>query len=163
MNHAAGDEDFFTRNPTWAIDFAPDGTRLKLGDTMTRHRYADTLEVISKYGPGAFYSGRIAETLINAVQNENGTMTLEDLENYTVAIRNISQIDYRGYKITSTSAPSSGVIALYILKVLESYQDLFQTEQSVNLSTHRINEAIRFGYGRVRALVLSISFNVKTG
>ncbi|OOO14118.1 gamma-glutamyltransferase [Aspergillus oryzae] len=148
MNHAAGYEDFFTKNPTWAIDFAPGGARLNLGDTMTRHRYADTLEAIAKYGPSAFYSGRIAETMINALQNENGTMTLGDLQNYTVAIRNISQIDYRGYKITSTSAPSSGVIALYILKVLETYKDLFRTEQSVNLSTHRINEAIRFGYGR---------------
>ena len=156
MNHAAGYEDFFTKNPTWAIDFAPGGARLNLGDTMTRHRYADTLEAIAKYGPSAFYSGRIAETMINALQNENGTMTLGDLQNYTVAIRNISQIDYRGYKITSTSAPSSGVIALYILKVLETYKDLFRTEQSVNLSTHRINEAIRFGYGRVRPRMVDI-------
>ncbi|KAJ5174144.1 uncharacterized protein N7482_000021, partial [Penicillium canariense] len=148
MNHATGDEDFFTKNPTWAIDFAPGGTRLKLGDTMTRHRYADTLEAIAKSGPRAFYSGHIAETMINALQNENGTMTLEDLESYTVAIRNISQIDYRGYKVTSTSAPSSGVIALFILKILETYKGLFATEHSVNLSTHRMNEAMRFGYGR---------------
>ncbi|GMG11488.1 unnamed protein product [Aspergillus oryzae var. brunneus] len=146
MNHAAGYENFFTKNPTWAIDFAPGGARLNLGDTMTRHRYADTLEAIAKYGPSAFYSGRIAETMINALQNENGTMTLGDLQNYTVAIRNISQIDYRGYKITSTSAPSSGVIALYILKVLETYKDLFRTEQSVNLNFSIPGSSDLFGY-----------------
>jgi gamma-glutamyltranspeptidase len=38
------------------------------------------------------------QNLISAVQSENGTMTLEDLKNYTVAFRDISQIDYRGYK-----------------------------------------------------------------
>ncbi|KAJ5951968.1 DNA glycosylase [Penicillium vulpinum] len=140
-------EDFLSKNPTWAIDFAPNGTRLGLGDTITRRRYADTLEAIAERGPDALYSGPIAETMINALQRENGTMTLEDLKNYTVAIRDIAQIDYRGYKITSTSAPSSGIIAMSILKILGTYKDLFSTEASVNLSTHRLDEAMRFGYG----------------
>ncbi|KGO77704.1 Gamma-glutamyltranspeptidase [Penicillium italicum] len=148
MASAVGNgEDFLSKNPTWAIDFAPNGTRLGLGDTITRRRYADTLEAIAHRGADAFYSGPIAETMINAVQRENGTMTLEDLKNYTVAIRDISQIEYRGYKITSTSAPSSGSIALSILKILGTYKDFFSTEKSVNLSTHRLDEAMRFGYG----------------
>jgi gamma-glutamyltranspeptidase/glutathione hydrolase len=150
MNSAVGTgEDFLSKNPTWAIDFAPNGTRLGLGDTITRRRLADTLETIAKHGPDAFYSGPIAETMINALQRENGTMTLDDLSNYTVAIRNISQIDYRGYKVTSTSAPSSGTVAMSILKILGTYKDFFSTEEDVHLSTHRMDEAIRFGYGEV--------------
>ncbi|CAI7585894.1 unnamed protein product [Penicillium glandicola] len=140
-------EDFLSKNPTWAIDFAPNGTRLGLGDTITRRRYADTLEAIAERGPDALYTGPIAETMINALQSENGTMTLEDLKNYTVAIRDVAQIDYRGYKITSTSAPSSGIIAMSILKILATYKDFFSSEESVNLSTHRLDEAMRFGYG----------------
>ncbi|KAJ6018427.1 hypothetical protein N7499_002848 [Penicillium canescens] len=148
MKSAVGDgEDFLSKNPTWAIDFAPNGTRLGLGDTITRRRYADTLEAIAERGPDAFYTGSIAETMINALQNENGTMTLDDLSNYTVAIRNISQIDYRGYKVTSTSAPSSGIVAMSILKILGTYKDFFATEKDVHLSTHRMDEAMRFGYG----------------
>ncbi|KAJ6098837.1 transcriptional regulator family: Fungal Specific TF [Penicillium canescens] len=148
MKSAVGDgEDFLSKNPTWAIDFAPNGTRLGLGDTITRRRYADTLEAIAERGPDAFYTGAIAETMINALQSENGTMTLDDLSNYTVAIRNISQIDYRGYKVTSTSAPSSGIVAMSILKILGTYKDFFATEEDVHLSTHRMDEAMRFGYG----------------
>jgi gamma-glutamyltranspeptidase/glutathione hydrolase len=151
MKSAVGDgEDFLSKNPTWAIDFAPNGTRLGLGDTITRRRYADTLETIGKRGAEAFYSGPIAETMIDALQSANGTMTLEDLKNYTVAIRNVSQIDYRGYKVTSTSAPSSGVVALSILKILDTYKGFFSTAQATNLSTHRMDEAMRFGYGEVR-------------
>ncbi|THC94898.1 hypothetical protein EYZ11_005620 [Aspergillus tanneri] len=147
MKLAVGDgEDFLTSDPTWAIDFAPNGTRLGLGDTITRKRYADTLETIAKYGPDSFYSGPIAETMIQALQAANGTMTLEDLRNYTIAIRNVSEIDYRGYKITSTTAPSSGTVAMNILKVLGTYGDFF-TPDNVNLSTHRLDEAMRFGYG----------------
>ncbi|KAJ5312760.1 Gamma-glutamyltranspeptidase [Penicillium antarcticum] len=148
MKSAVGDgEDFLSKNPTWAIDFAPNGTRLGLGDTITRRRYADTLEAIAERGPDAFYTGPIAETMINALQSENGTMTMEDLSNYTVAIRNISQIDYRGYTVTSTSAPSSGIVAMSILKILGTYKDLFSTQEDIHLSTHRMDEAMRFGYG----------------
>lgn len=149
MKSAVGDGiDFLVENPTWALDFAPNGTRLGLGDTMTRRRYADTLETIANKGPAAFYSGPIAETMINALQAANGTMTMEDLRNYTVAIRNVSQIDYRGYQITSTSAPSSGTVALSILKILSTYDGFF-APGNVNLSTHRLDEAMRFGYGEV--------------
>ncbi|GFG01929.1 gamma-glutamyltranspeptidase 1 [Aspergillus udagawae] len=130
MKSAVGaGKDFLVENPTWALDFAPNGTRVGLGDIMTRRRYADTLETIAKKGPDAFYSGPIAETMINALQAANGTMTLEDLRNYTVAIRNVSQIDYRG-----------------ILKILNTYDDFF-APGNVNLSTHRLDEAMRFGYG----------------
>ncbi|KAJ5826042.1 hypothetical protein N7474_003180 [Penicillium riverlandense] len=148
MNSAVGDgPDFLVNDPTWALDFAPNGTRLGVGDIITRRRYADTLEVIAQQGPDAFYSGPIAETMINALQRANGTMTLEDLRDYDVAIRNISQIDYRGYTITSTSAPSSGIVAMSILKILDTYKDFFSSEKSVDLSTHRMDEAMRFGYG----------------
>lgn len=158
MNSAVGDgPDFLVNDPTWALDFAPNGTRLGVGDIITRRRYADTLDVIAQQGPGAFYSGPIAETMINALQRANGTMTLEDLRDYDVAIRNISQIDYRGYTITSTSAPSSGIVAMSILKILNTYKDFFSSEKSVDLSTHRMDEAIRFGYGEVRLFFLVLN------
>ncbi|KAL1998429.1 hypothetical protein VTN02DRAFT_6193 [Thermoascus thermophilus] len=148
MNAAVADgEDFLSQDPTWALDFAPNGTRLGLGDTITRKRYADTLEAIATQGPDAFYSGPIAETMVHALRAANGTMTLDDLKNYTVAVRNVSQIDYRGYRITSTTAPSSGIVALSVLKILDGYDDFF-APAAVNLSTHRLDEAIRFGYGQ---------------
>ena len=150
MESAVGDdEDFLSKDSNWALDFAPNGTRLGLGDTITRKRYAATLEAIAEGGADAFYSGPIAENMIKALQAANGTMVLEDLRNYTLAIRNTSQINYRGHTVTSTTAPSSGVVALSILDILGTYQDFFSDEKAVNLSTHRLDEAIRFGYGEV--------------
>ena len=146
----ANGNEFLAKDPNWALDFAPNGTRLGLGDIITRKRLADTLETIAEHGPDAFYTGAIAETMINALQKKNGTMTLKDLTDYKAAIRNTSQVDYRGYKVTSTTAPSSGVVALSILKILETYSDFFTSADTVNISTHRLNEAIRFGYGQVR-------------
>ncbi|OCK77219.1 gamma-glutamyltransferase 1 [Lepidopterella palustris CBS 459.81] len=138
--------NFLVTDPTWAIDFAPNGTRLGLGDTLTRKRYADTLERIALEGPDAFYTGAIANATIKALQKANGTMTLDDLANYTVAVREPVQITYRGYKLTSCRAPSSGSVALSVLKIVEGY-DHFGDPANVNLSTHRLDEAMRFAYG----------------
>ena len=42
--------EFLTEDPAWAIDFAPNGTLVQLGQTMTRKRYANTLECIADEG-----------------------------------------------------------------------------------------------------------------
>ena len=109
-----GKNNFLVNEPTWAIDFAPNGTRVGLGDIMTRRRYADTLDVISERGVDAFYSGPIANATIQALQRANGTMTLDDLKNYTVAIRKPASFTYRDYRLTACSAPSRGEVALSV-------------------------------------------------
>ncbi|KAK3043969.1 hypothetical protein LTS18_002528 [Coniosporium uncinatum] len=74
---------------------------------------------------------------------------MADLANYTIAIRKPAEIEYRGYKIRSCSAPASGTVALSALKIVEGYEDFGDTSQSpLDLNTHRLDEAIKFGYGR---------------
>ena len=74
-------------------------------------------------------------------------MTLEDLKNYTVAIRDPASITYRDYKIRSCSAPSSGIVAMSAMKIIEGYSDIGEAA-TLNLSTHRFDEALRFAYGQ---------------
>ena len=81
-------------------------------------------------------------------------MTLEDLKNYTVAIRKPAQITYRDYKLTACSAPSSGTVALSVMKTIEGYDEIGEAA-TLNLSTHRLDEAIRFAYGEVSTLAFS--------
>nr|POE82730.1 gamma-glutamyltransferase [Quercus suber] len=146
----AGIENFLVINPSYAIDFAPNGTLLGLGDTITRKRYAATLHTIAEQGVGAFYTGPIA------VSN-GGIMTLADLKNYSVAIRRPGQISYRDFKIHSTTAPSSGSVVLAVMKVIEGYKKIGQAA-TINESTHLFDEALRFAYGQ-RALLADPGFN----
>lgn len=143
----AGKVNFLVNDPTWAIDFAPEGKLVQLNETIYRKRYADTLERIANYGPNAFYTGAIARTTIQTIQRTGGIMTLADLQNYTVAIREPSQINYRDYKVRSGSAPSSGTVAMSVLKIIEGYTDIGHAD-TLNLSTHRFDEALRFAYGQ---------------
>ena len=142
----AGSYDFLTYDETWALDFAPNGTRLGLGDVMTRKRYANTLESIAEHGPDAFYRGAIANATITALQKSNGTMTLSDLANYAVQIRQTSNITYRGFKMHSGSAPSSGAVVMSIMKIVEGYD--MSTPSQLNFSTHYLDEGMRFAYGQ---------------
>ncbi|KAH6685046.1 gamma-glutamyltranspeptidase [Plectosphaerella plurivora] len=146
-----GRYQFLTDDPTWAIDFAPHGTRLGLGDTITRKRYANTLETIADEGADAFYDGAIANATVAALQKLNGTMTLEDLQNYKIAHRPTAQIDYRGYKLTSATAPSGGIVVLSALNAVEGYEG-FDDPEELNITTHRLDQATRFAYGQRSSL-----------
>lgn len=90
-------------------------------------------------------NSREANATIAAIQAANGTMTIEDLKNYDISIRPAIEVDYRGYRLVSTGAPSSGAVALSVLKTLEGYESDYPA--GLNLSTHRLDEAIRFAYG----------------
>ncbi|KAH8821308.1 gamma-glutamyltranspeptidase [Xylogone sp. PMI_703] len=133
---------FLTEDPDWAMDFAPNGTLLQLGDTITRKRYADTLEKIAEFGADVFYTGEIANATIAAIQKSNGTMTLEDLTSYRIAIRKPISITYRNYTLHSTGTPSGGPVGLSILKIMEGYNTTLDA-----LNIHRLDEAMRFSYG----------------
>jgi gamma-glutamyltranspeptidase/glutathione hydrolase len=142
------DQSFLVSDPAWATDFAPNGTLLGLGDRLTRRRYADLLQAIADGGPDVFYEGTIAEATISALRSANGTMTMADLREYDVTIRTPLQVEYRGFTVTTVGAPASGSVVLNVLKSIEGYQTLGDSAMT-NISTHRFDEAIRFGYGAV--------------
>ncbi|KAK0616844.1 gamma-glutamyltranspeptidase [Immersiella caudata] len=149
---------FLVDDPAWAVDFAPNGTLLGLGDILTRKRYAKLLEDISMNGVDVFYTGHIAEATIAALRASKGIMTMADLRDYTIVTRNPLTANYRNFRITSSGAPSSGAVVLSVLKTTEGYTNVGQPE-SINISTHRFDEAIRFGFGARTQLADPSFFN----
>jgi len=103
------------------------------------------MEKIAVHGPDVFYTGEMAQSMIDLIQTDNGTMTMDDLKDYKVLVRRPLSIDYRGYKVLATDAPSSGAITLSMLKTMEQYP--LEDRKDTNLTTHRFNEAMRFAYG----------------
>ncbi|KAL8768288.1 MAG: hypothetical protein Q9209_005427 [Squamulea sp. 1 TL-2023] len=139
------DNRFLTEDPAWARDFAPNGTRLGLGDIMKRQRYADTLEEIAHNGTRSFYTGKLASQIVETIHKANGTMTTEDLAFYSVIARPPVEIDFHGHHVLACGEPASGAVTLSILKTIEGYQG-FKSSRNANLTTHRLIEAMRFGY-----------------
>ena len=88
---------------------------------------------------------------MNAVQAANGVMTLKDLSDYAAVMRPTAQITYRDFRLFAVGAPASGAVALSALKTVEGY-DSMGSWDALNISTHRLDEALRFAYGERGAL-----------
>ncbi len=95
---------------------------LREGERLLQFDLADTLTAIAKQGPDAFYQGRIASRIAEAVQKAGGIMTKDDLANYRPVERAVVRGNYRGYDVVSMPPPSSGGVHLIeMLNILESY------------------------------------------
>ena len=158
MDDIQNDQLFLS--PPWAPDFAPTGKRVAVGEKLSRKRYADVLQAVSEKGVDAFYTGPIARATINALKAANGTMTMKDLKDYKVAVRKHKSIDYRGYRVVGGGAPCGGIVALSILKTFERYERVGDPT-NINLTTHRLDEAMRFAYGAVRFKCARVLFSQK--
>ena len=107
-----------------------------------------SLLVVRKFMFQLTFGHRATIEAVHTANASKGIMTLEDLKNYSVALQTPLSITYRDFKITSTSAPSSGEVVLSVMKAVEGYSTFGEAE-FVNVSTQRLDEAIRFGYGQV--------------
>jgi gamma-glutamyltranspeptidase / glutathione hydrolase / leukotriene-C4 hydrolase len=130
-------------NKDWSAIFAPNGVRLREGDTIQRTNFSRTLAIIAKDGPDAFHHGPIAEAIADKVQKEGGILIQEDIANYKVKVSRPLEGSYNGRKIYVPHAPTAGPVLLHMLNIMEHY-DLVN-EGRTALNAHRIVEAIKCG------------------
>ena len=110
------------RFPATASIFLDGGEPPKEGDRLIQADLADTLQAIADQGARAFYSGRIAEQIAEAVRQAGGIMSADDLAHYKAVERPVVRGSYRGYDVVSMPPPSSGGVALIeMLDILEGY------------------------------------------
>lgn len=60
---------------------------------------AETLTAIAEGGAQAFYTGKIAESIVEAVNADGGIFSLEDLSGYKPYVSVPRTVDYRGHRI----------------------------------------------------------------
>ncbi len=84
----------------------------KAGDTVKNEAMARTLEQIRDRGKAGFYSGPVAQQLVEKVAATGGIITLEDLENYEPVWRTPINFKYKNLNIYSMAPPSSGGICI---------------------------------------------------
>lgn len=132
-------EDFETARIFLQDDEVPEpGYRLRQPELAT------TLEALAQQGRAGFYTGRVAQQLVDGVRAAGGIWTLDDLRDYAVVEREPVSGDYRGMHIVSAAPPSSGgVVLVSMLNILAGYplESLDATTR-----THVIIEAMRRAY-----------------
>ena len=107
-----------------ATYFMPAGVPIAAGNTLVNQPYAQTLEVLSEQGVGAFYAGDLAKTIVATVQDgaNAGVLSEVDLAIYRVKERPAICASYRAHEVCGMGPPSSGAIAVgQTLGMLEGY------------------------------------------
>jgi gamma-glutamyltranspeptidase/glutathione hydrolase len=101
------------RSPDAAKVFlTADGNVPEMGAIIKQPELAATLEALADKGSSGFYSGRVAQDLVNGVRAGGGIWTLKDLADYRLIERKPLIGEYHGARIVSASPPSSGGVAL---------------------------------------------------
>ena len=122
-------EDRLPAQEAAAAYFYPDGEPLQAGETVTNQAYADTLRTLAQEGVRAFYTGPIAQDIVDTVQGtamgedfNRGLLSLVDLALYDVIERPAVCAPYRAHEVCGMGPPSSGALTVgQILGMLDSY------------------------------------------
>jgi len=92
----------------------PPGGRLALAELAT------TLERLAAEGSEPFYRGDVARRTSEAVLEDGGTLTADDLASYRVVRRTPVRARFRGHELLSNPPPSSGgTLVAFALGVLD--------------------------------------------
>ncbi|MEL6921949.1 MAG: gamma-glutamyltransferase, partial [Pseudomonadota bacterium] len=122
----AGDQERLSRFETTAAYFYPGGEPIAEGSTLVNQPYADTLKAIAENGTDAFYSGAVADAIVDTVRNapgNPGVLSQTDLLIYSVKERPAVCIDYRANAVCGMGPPSSGALTVgQILGIVENFQ-----------------------------------------
>ena len=118
----------------------------EVGDKINNPDLAKTLEMIRDGGKDAFYTGEVAQAMVDATQKYGGVMTMEDLANYEVKVREPVVGNYRDYTIYSLPPASSGGTHLCeILNILEN-ADMASLEVNSPEYVHMFSEAFKIAF-----------------
>ncbi len=127
----------------------PDGSLVKAGDIIKNPELAATLRQIAKGGARAFYTGGIAQAIVDKVRHapvNAGGMTLADLAHYHAVEAAPVCGPYRAVKVCSMGPPSSGGIAvLQILAMLERFKPA-ELQPNTLSEVHLFSQASRLAF-----------------
>jgi len=126
-----------------------DGTPLAEGEIYKNPEYAASLRLIAAGGSKAFYTGEIAQAIVDKVQHapvNPGGITLADLAGFKALERPPVCGDYRVWHLCSMGPPSSGGIA--IVQILGMLQRFPSSDLQPNTlsEAHLFTQASRLAY-----------------
>jgi gamma-glutamyltranspeptidase/glutathione hydrolase len=129
--------------PASAALFLPNGAPPPVGSTWRDPDLAQVLRRIAAQGAVGFYEGPVADALANAMKENGGLVTKQDLADYQAKWRTPIEFDYRGRHVVGMPPPSSGGVTMaMIAHILESY-DLRAAGWHSARDVHLVAEAMR--------------------
>lgn len=98
-----------------------DGSPKSIGTPIVNADLANVLEQIARAGADDFYSGEIAESIVQDMQANGGLISKADLEEYRVVRQKPLFGRYRDRVVATNQPPGGGAMLLQMLHALEKF------------------------------------------
>ena len=141
----AGLADKIAKNEGARRHLLKDGRTPRMGETMRFAALAQTLKLLAREGPDAFYRGALAADMVAELKDLGGLHTMADFAavkcNYVEPIG----VDYRGVTLHELPPNNQGVVALIILKIIDRFGAM-GGDVNAPERQHVLMEAARLAY-----------------
>ena len=107
---------------------------------------AQTISLIAEKGKDGFYKGVTAKKVVQAMNKNNGLISIDDFNTYVPYIRKPISTIYRSNKVYTAGPPSGGGITLLTALNILSYFDLAKYESNSITTYHLFSEALSRGH-----------------
>ena len=130
--------------------FLPGGKVPALGQVFRDPELAETLSLLASQGPRAFYQGPIAQAILKTSAGWHGTMTADDLSEFSAEWVEPISTTYRDWKVYELPPNGDGMAALEMLNIMERFQPDSAGPAGVP-ELHKRIEAMKLAYADVKA------------
>lgn len=130
--------------------FLPGGNAPQLGQLFRNADLANALRLVARGGEAAFYDGPIAQAILKTSRQYGGTMTRQDLTEYSAEWVDPISISYRGWKLYELPPNGDGIAALEMLQIMQQSEPASAGPVSAP-ELHKRIEAMKLSYADVLA------------
>jgi gamma-glutamyltranspeptidase/glutathione hydrolase len=127
-----------------------DGKAPAIGQVFRNPELAATLTMIASQGESAFYKGPIAQAILKSSDELGGTMTADDLSQYSAEWVEPISTQYRDWTVYELPPNGDGMAALEMLSIMDQFPPAPEGALSVPELHTRI-EAMKLAYADVEA------------
>ncbi|XP_038124885.1 glutathione hydrolase-like YwrD proenzyme [Cyprinodon tularosa] len=115
----------------------------KHGQVFKNPAMAQTIKELGERGKPAFYQGRVAQAIIDVINQNGGVMTLEDLSSHDSEVVSPISTEYKGVRLWELPPNGQGLVALLLLNILKNFPQLKAQGHNSSDYIHIFVEAIR--------------------
>ncbi|OXA58616.1 putative gamma-glutamyltransferase YwrD [Folsomia candida] len=133
------------------------GIAPKEGEIMRMPYLAETFRTLAANGKAGYYEGRIAQAIVDVVNELGGVMTLADLSSHFNTQDVPISVSYRGVDVYEMPPSGQGITALLALNILEGFFLNGLTHNSAQ-HLHLVIESLRIAFADTRFYVADPEF-----
>ena len=130
--------------------YLPNGKVPEVGQIIRNPQLADALTLLATQGRDAFYRGPIAQAILKTSAEHDGTMTAEDLSEYSAEWVEPVSVTYRDWKVYELPPNGDGIAALEMLNIMEQSPAAPDGPLSA-AALHKRIEAMKLAYADIKA------------